>query len=257
MRHEMIAVWAAAAALIAGCESGPQTSKSDTAESSGGVSTTSQASAGAGSTQVKTATGTQYSGFLSKETYAKLKPVPDREGVMNYLDKSTDFRPFRKIYFEPTEVYLVPNPEYKGMPREALARMTGSFQQSFRTALAQEYVIVTQPGPDVLRVRSAITGVQPAPPATGASDFIPIKALFNVARKAAGAAPKVAEMSAELEVLAPNGAVAAAATATRKGEEHLPQGEQITWNEMQTISDYWAKDFRKRLDELRGVSPPQ
>jgi hypothetical protein len=48
-----------------------------------------------------------------------------------------------------------------------------------------------------------------------------------------------------------------AATATRKGEEHFPKGEQITWNEMQMISDYWTKDFRRRLDELRSVSPPQ
>lgn len=237
--------------LTAGCQSTPETS------TTGGVSATSQSGTDAGSSQVKIAKDPKQSGFLPQDVYAKLKPAPDREGVMVYVDMSANYRPFTKIMFEPTEVYLVPNPEYKGMPSDALKRMTGDFQRSFREALSPGYVIVNQPGPDVLTVRSAITGVQPTAPERGVTDYIPIKALFNVARKAAGAAPQVAEMSAELEVLSPTGAVVGAATATRKGEKHLSQGEQITWNDMQSISDYWAKNFRQRLDELRGMSSGQ
>ena len=40
-----------------------------------------------------------------------------------------------------------------------------------------------------------------------------------------------------------------------KGEASLPQGGQITWTELQSINDYWAKGFRQRLDELRTVAP--
>ena len=252
--------WIAACAIVgltAGCQSGSTGSKGSTAGASSGASTTGQSSSDSESPQVKTASGTQYSGFLSKETYAKLKPVEKQEGVMRFIDASADLRSYRKILFEPTEVYIVPNPDYKGIPRDELLRMTSDFQNSFKAALTPDYIIVTKPGRDVLRVRSAITGVQPAPPALGATDFIPIKALYNVARKAAGSAPKVAEMSAELEVLTPSGAVVGAATATRKGEKHLQQGEQVTWKDMQSISDYWAKGFRKNLDEMRGVSPAQ
>jgi hypothetical protein len=234
-----------AVALI-GCQSSPpQSSGSSTPDSSG--------SSAPDSSQIHPASGTQRSGFLSNATYTKLAPAAEQEGVLLYVDRSIDYKPYRKILFEPTAVYVVPNPDYQGLPREELMRMTTDFQRSFMAVLAPDYVMVTRPGPDVLRVRSAITGVQPTAPARGVTDFIPIKALYNVARKAAGAAPQVAEMSAELEVVAPNGAIVAAATATRKGEQRLPQGEQITWHDMQSISDYWARNFKQRLDDLRGV----
>ena len=62
-------------------------------------------------------------------------------------------------------------------------------------------------------------------------------------------------MTAEMEVLDPAGKRVMAVTANRKGEKQLPQGEKVTWNQLQEISDYWARNFRRRLDELRGVSP--
>ena len=121
-------------------------------------------------------------------------------------------------------------------------------------AVASGYQVVNQPGPDVLRIRLAITGVQPASPALGVTDFIPIKAVFNVARDAAGAAPHVAEMSAELEVLDPNGRVVASAVTTRKSDKNLSQGERITWADMQAIAASWAKGLRQNLDRLRGYA---
>ena len=79
------------------------------------------------------------------------------------------------------QVFLTPNPDYKGMQPDAMKRMTDAFRMEFVGALASGYQVVNQPGPDVLRVRIAITGVQPTSPALGVTDFIPIKALFSVA----------------------------------------------------------------------------
>jgi hypothetical protein len=215
-------------------------------------STGPTSSAGAGGAQGTAPTGQHYSGFLGD--YSQLKPAPDREGVMLYLDRSGNYRPFTKLMFEPVVVVLTPNPEYKGVPKEELARMSNNFKDSFTRAFTPGYRIVNEPGPDVLRVRTAITGVQPAKPAMGVTDLLPIKAVFDIGREAAGAGPRVAEMTAEMEVLDPSGKRVAAATATRKGNKDLPQGEQVSWNDLQSISDYWARGFRSRLDELRGVT---
>lgn len=87
-------------------------------------------------------------------------------------------------------------------------------------------------------------------------DYLPFKAIYNVGREAAGAGPRVAEMKAEIEVLDPRGKRVVAATATRKGDQKLPQGEQVTWESLQPITDFWARSFRERLDQLRGVTPP-
>jgi ABC-type Fe3+-hydroxamate transport system substrate-binding protein len=237
-------------ALNAGCQSTsstPDTSASTSAPDS-------RSNLDAPQPQVKIAADPERSGFLPPYIYDRLTESQQDKGVKAWVDATRDWRAFNKILFEPTEVYLTPNPEYTGMPREALLRMTSDFQNAFIAAVQPDYMVVSSPGPDVLRVKTAITGVQPTSPKLGVTDFIPIKAVFNLTRKAVGKAPQVAEMSAELQVLAPSGDVVAAATATRKGDERLPQGEEITWGDMQSIADYWAQNFKHRLDGMRGVS---
>lgn len=193
----------------------------------------------------------QYSGFLGD--YSNLQTAKDREGISVFLDRSRDFKGYTKVMFDPPEVVLTPNPDYKGVQPDALKRMTDAVVGSFRKALEPAYQVVQAPGPDVLRVRIAITNVQPARPDLKATDLIPMKAVFNVGRAAAGAAPQVAEMSAEIEVLDEKGGRVAAAVATRKGDKTLPQGEQVTWSQLEPIAAYWAGAFRQRLDELRGA----
>lgn len=192
-------------------------------------------------------------GFLGD--YSQLKPAPDREGVMLYVDQGADLRPYTKLMFDPVQVLVTAAPDQAQLAPDVLQRIGGQFQDSLRRELGPGYQVVSAPGPDVLRVRSAITNIQPAKPPAGAIDYLPIKAIYNVGREAAGAGPRVVEMQAEVEVLDPSGRRVVAATATRKGDEHLPQGEQITWESLQPITDYWARNFRTRLDQLRGVAP--
>ncbi|WP_123071201.1 DUF3313 domain-containing protein [Massilia aurea] len=192
----------------------------------------------------------QRSGFLGD--YSQLKPAPDRDGVELYIDRSVDYTRYTKLLLDPIQVLATPAPGQPPPAPDAVARMSADFQQSLQRALAPTYQVVTAPGPDVLRVRIAITNLQTVKPPTGASDFLPIKALYNAGRAAAGTSPRLVEMTAEMEALAPDGRRVVAATATRRGDKTLPQGEQITWAELQSISDYWAGNFRSRLDEMRG-----
>ncbi|MGZ5182357.1 MAG: DUF3313 domain-containing protein [Ramlibacter sp.] len=192
------------------------------------------------------------SGFL--RDYSQLQPAPDREGVNLYIDRSFDFRPFTKLMFDPVQLQVTPGPDQAQLAPDVQQRITGQFMQSLQASLAPAYQIVNQPGPDVLRVRSAITNIEAVKPGPGAVDFLPIKAIYNVGREAAGAGPRVAEMKAEVEVLSPNGQRVMAATATRRGDDKLPQGDTITWESLQPITDYWAKNFRSRLDEVRGTA---
>lgn len=87
-----------------------------------------------------------------------------------------------------------------------------------------------------------------------AADFIPIKAIFNAARSASSAAPHVAEISAEMEVLDPSGRIVGSAVSTRKSDKTLEQGERVTWKDMQSIAAVWAKSLRQHLDYQRGYA---
>lgn len=233
MKLELIGV-AAAVVLLAGCAGGG---------SSGGSYSSSDAAA---------TTNFKHSGFLSD--YSRLKPVEGLDGSFRYIDTSANLKPYTKLLIEPVQIFMTPNPEYQGLQPDAMKRMTDAFQSSFQQAVASGYQVVSNPGPDVLRIRMAITGVQATKPALGVTDFIPIKAIFNVARDASGNAPMVAEMSAEFEMLDPKGQVVAAAVSTRKSEKTLPQGEKITWNDLSAISNAWARNLRTQLDLARGVA---
>jgi hypothetical protein len=190
-------------------------------------------------------TAAQGSGFLGD--YSQLKPAPDREGVMLYMDRSRNLSQYTKVMFDPVVVYATPGPDAADIPPDVKQRLGDDLLASFRKQLVPQYQVVTQPGPDVLRVRTAITGIQAVKTDLRARDFLPIMAIYRVATQ-----KHVAEMTAEMEVLDANGKRVAAATATRKGDEKLEQGNKVTWNDLNAISDYWAKNFRQRLDELRS-----
>jgi hypothetical protein len=194
----------------------------------------------------------QYSGFLGD--YSQLQPVSGKEGVLAYVNKGVDYKAYTKVMIAPVEVWTSPSSDYKGVQPDALKRMTDNMRASFVNALKPAYPVVDQPGPGVLTVRIAITGVQPTNPPLNATDFVPIKALFNFARSASGNAPQVVEMTAEMEVLDADGKRVAEAVVTRKGNKEVAQGAEITWSQLQGITDFWGKSFRQRLDQLRGVS---
>ncbi len=209
--------------------------------------------AGSSTMQSGAADPVPHSGFLSD--YSKLRPVEGADGTFRYIDSSANLHPYNKILIDPVQVFVTSSPDYKGVQPDMLKRMADAFRMEFVGAMLSGYQVVEKPGPDVLRVRLAITGVQPVRPDLGITDFIPIKAVFNVARDAAGAAPHVAEMSAEAEVLDANGRVVGAAVSTRKASKTLPQGEKITWADLQVIAATWAKGLRQQVDFARGYTP--
>jgi hypothetical protein len=197
-------------------------------------------------------TGMHQSGFLSD--YSRLSAVEGTSGTYRYIDRNANLRPYTKVLIDPVQVILAPGVDASQVNTDTMKRVAEATRMEFVGALLSGYQVVNQPGPDVLRVRLAITGIQPVKPELGATDFIPIKAIYNVARDASGNAQQVAEISAEAEVLDPAGRVVGQAVSTRKSDKTLPQGEKITWKDLQVIVAVWGKNFRQNLDMLRGYA---
>ena len=193
-----------------------------------------------------------YSGFISD--YSKIRPVEGREGVQRHIDRSANLKSYNKLYIDPVQIFVSADNTYKGVQPDAMMRVTGAFYKAFVDSVTPAYQVVNAPGPDVLRVRLAITGVQPVSPPLGVTDFIPIKAIYNAGRAAAGEAPRMAELSAEIEVLDGQNRQVAAAVVTRKSDSTLSQADRITWSDLSPIVYAWAKQFRQSLDEVRGVA---
>lgn len=194
--------------------------------------------------------------FLSPGLYAKLRPAPDNPGVKRYFSNQPSLKAYTKVLFDPVQVIVAPGGEAKGLPAEAVQRMVETTHQEFARALSPAYEVVSAPGPDVIRVRMAITNVQAVNPDRTLTDLVPIKAVFNLARKATGTAPQVAEISGEMEILAPSGEVVGAVMATRKSDKMLADRDKITWDDLRVITAAWAKNLRSGLDAMRSAPTP-
>ena len=138
-----------------------------------------------------------------------------------------------------------------------LKHMSDEFNGSFRRALTSGYELVEQPGPGVLQVRLAITGVNLAKPALRPRDIIPIKAIFNIGRAVSGNSVMNVVLTGEMQVLDPAGNVVAEAIASGTSDKTISEKQEITWKELQSVTDAWATALRNGLDTARGIVPGQ
>ncbi len=107
--------------------------------------------------------GQQYAGFLSD--YSKLKPSPVFENTVSYLkmDPQKNIHKYVAIIVEPVAVYLSSNADPKDVPNKGRAALAEYYQSAITAAVSDAFPVVKDPGPLVLRLRSAIIGVDVGP----------------------------------------------------------------------------------------------
>ena len=201
--------------------------------------------AASGMTDVKKA------GFLGD--YSMMKPGGEDRAALLYIKPNADFKQYNKIMFDRVMVLLADNAEYREIDPAMLKELTDYYQNALLAAVKGGYEIVDQPGPGVMRVRTAITGVKPSKPvANTLSTIIPVGIVASGATKAiSGDNLGTGEAQTEFEVVdAQSGERLAAAVDKRQGGKMV---FRATWTDTKDAFDFWAKRFRERLDELRGA----
>jgi len=194
----------------------------------------------------------QKAGFLND--YSMMQPGGDDRAALLYIKKDADFKQYDKLMFDRVMVLLAENAEYREIDPAMLSELTDYYQNALLNAVKDGYEIVDQPGPGVLRVRTAITGVKPSRPvANTLSTIIPVGIVVSGATKAvSGDNLGTGEAQTEFEVVdAQSGERLAAAVDRRQGGKMVFRG---TWTDTKEAFDFWAKRFRQRLDEARGVN---
>src|SRR5262245_21982880 len=194
----------------------------------------------------------QASGFLGD--YTQLHRVPGPFDTWQWVHPGVDWKQYTKLYIAPVEVWISPETSYQGIEPELYKRIVDEFRehviQEFR---AGGYEIVDKPGPGVLKLHFALTGVNPERPQFNPLDVLPIKMAINAARYATGTDKSVIAISTEAEVL--DGVTNQrlfAQVATRK-DVHLFIGREVTWGDVRDGATAWAKQARALLDKARAM----
>ena len=193
----------------------------------------------------------KFSGFLGD--YKGFVAGPPDGAKLRYLKSGVDFSKYKKVMLDSVVFFLAEDAKYKGIEPNELKELSDAFNQEMIKALGKTYPIVGEPGPDVLRIRVAITKLEPGNPGKSAVTTItPVGLAMSLARKTvtgkwSGAGAAGMEMEG-LDSMTNTRVVAA--IDDRPGGK----GSSFTkWGSAKEAFEFWAKRLRGFLDQAHGV----
>ncbi len=200
----------------------------------------------------------KFSGFL--DDYSGLTPDPERKGLLIYTSPDFHARNYSRFIFPPIEIWIDPDSEYKGVQPDQLKKITDHFLEVMTDALKDGYPIVDKPGPGVAIVRIALTNVYLKKKKVKWQNFTPIGAIGKGVQKAAGKNIALTTANVEVEMLdSQSGQRLRAGVDLQAGEklrEKIQKGKkhpETTWGDVEDTLEFYAKQFRKRMDAARGM----
>jgi len=194
----------------------------------------------------------KYSGFL-EGYYQDLQPGPEGGVNMRWLKPGVMFGKYNKIMVDSVIFFFADDSQYKGIDPNEMKELSDGFNQAIVAALKDKSPIVTEPGPDVARLRIAITGVKQSKPVASAfSSLIPIGLAVSVVKKgASGSWSGSGATSAEFELLdsVTNDVIIVAVDKRTAGfTERFSK-----WGSAQEAFKFWAERIVAFIDSTRGM----
>jgi hypothetical protein len=176
-----------------------------------------------------------YSGFLGD--YAQLARETDRIDAASWRDPKANLKSYRKVMVDPPVIYYSAKAGDRQLNADLKDKLMAELQAALLRTLGARLQVTDQPGPDTLRVRTAITEVLP----TGAGE----DAMTVVDRVPLSLAD--AHMEAEvLDALTAQRLLAV--VDSRRGRELPTVQNQVRWDLVRGIMRDWAQALGRRLD---------
>jgi hypothetical protein len=191
-----------------------------------------------------------YSGFLGD--YSKLGPGPEGGVAERYIKPGVDFKQYNKIMMDQVRFYFKDDAADKGIDADEMKELANSFDRAVVDALGDAYPLVAKPGPNVMRLRVAITDVElPNRTINAISTVLPVGlAISTVKSGVTGKGTGCGEVSMEFQILdAQTNQVLAAGVDRRSG------GKIDSMSKFGTAEDafkFWSQRLRTWLDSVHG-----
>jgi len=195
-----------------------------------------------------------FSGFLGNPgVYDQLTPGPEGGAKLRWLKPGVNFSEYDKFMVDSVIFYLSDQSEYKGIDPQEMKDLADSFNKELVDALKYKYTIVTEPGPNVARIRVAITNIKASKPGVSAvTSIVPIGLGVSVIKKgASGGWSGGGETCAELMVLdSSSNDVIAMAVDQQKAAFSARFSKYGSAND---AFKFWSGRLVTFLDEARGI----
>lgn len=115
-------------------------------------------------------------GFIQEDI--DLQPVPRDKSMLWWEHPDFSWQSYTKVMLDPVQVRIEPTRVGKNVKWEEVQGLAKELHSKVAAELAPEFPVAGQPGADVLRIRAAITDIDPANPAlnvvTTLAFFVPM-----------------------------------------------------------------------------------
>ena len=196
--------------------------------------------------------GQEFAGFLSD--YSKLKPNPDFENTLSFVtaDPAKNIHKYVAVILDPVAIYVATNADPKNIPDRGRAALAEYFQVAITNAVDDALPVVKESGPLVLRLRSAIVGIDVGP--AGSTDQ-------NAAEGTLDRPINIGKVGVEMELVDSETGEQIAAAVDRQnlgegatvGSVHFSREEKF--RAAVEAFDGWAARLREFLDSAHDLSP--
>jgi len=199
--------------------------------------------------------GKEFSGFL--KDYSQLKPNPNLDGsALTFVntDAQKNLHKYIAMIVDPVQVYLASDADESKLPQKAHGVAASYFHRDLVEAVSTAFPVVDQPGPLVLRLRSAIIGVD-------VGREIPAADKPPNAEEALDRSINIGKVGVEMELVDSETGEQIAAMVDR---ENLGSGAEIgsvnfsrqeKYAAAREAFDGWAGRVRQFLDSAHELSP--
>jgi hypothetical protein len=200
------------------------------------------------------ASAPKQTGFLG-DYYKKLGPGPEGGVKERWVKPGVDFSKYNKVMLDGVVFYFARDAEDKGIDPDQMKELSDAFNKELVNALKDKYPIVTEPGPDVVRIKIALTGIkQSRPVLSGVTTVVPVGlAVSTIKRGTGGSWAGSGATSAEMMAID-----------TTNNEVIVVARDEQTAGFTKRFSKYgsadeafkfWAGRMRAFLDQAHGVQP--
>jgi hypothetical protein len=116
-----------------------------------------------------------------------MQPKAGAPNTLIFKKEGVDGKRYIKFIFDPVEIYDGKDADFGGVSKKDIDMVAGFMKSEFTRVIEGKYKIVSKPGPDVLRVKLILAGLEMTSPAMAvATRIIPFGLAMNLGKSAAG-----------------------------------------------------------------------
>ena len=191
-------------------------------------------------------TAPQKSVFLG-EYYKKLQPVGEGGETKSWIKPGADFTKYKKVMVDYVIFSFADESEYKGIDADEMKKLADVASLALVNALKENFPVVAEPGPDVIRIRFAITDLKQSSPAlSGVSSVIPVGAFISLVKEGTtGSWTGSGATAAEVMVLDSMTHEVLAAAEDKKVAGYTERSSK--WGSAEEAFQFWGETITNRL----------